>query len=101
MAVENLHFESARFAQQLYNNDSRNLQALDTSLGVKATCREGWIRLEGDEESLERAKQLFLLLEGSVKAGTPVRNREFQHALNVVQREGVSTLRELLPSSPI
>lgn len=96
MAVENLHFENARFAQQLYNNDSRNLQALDASLGVKATCREGWIRLEGEEESIRRAKQLFLLLEGSVKAGTPVRNREFQHALNVVRQEGVATLRELM-----
>jgi len=96
MPVENLHFENARFAQQLYNNDSRNLQALDATLGVKATCRDGWIRLEGEEESISRAKQLFLLLEGSVKAGTPVRNREFQHALNVVQQEGVSTLRELM-----
>lgn len=96
MPVETLHFENARFAQQLYNNDSRNLQALDTDLAVKATCRDGWIRLDGCQESVERAKQLFLLLEDSVKAGNPVRNREFQHALNVVQEEGVSTLRELM-----
>ncbi|MCU0772401.1 MAG: PhoH family protein [Verrucomicrobia bacterium] len=96
MAVENLHFENARFAQQLYNNDTRNLQALDTSLGVKATCRDGWIRLEGEQESIGRARQLFLLLERSLKAGTPVRNPEFQHALGIVQQEGVSTLRELM-----
>jgi phosphate starvation-inducible PhoH-like protein len=96
MPVENLHFENARFAQQLYNNDSRNLHALDERLGVKATCRDGWIRLEGGEESVGRAKQLFLLLEHSIKAGAPVRNREFEHALGVVQQEGVSTLRELM-----
>ena len=96
MPVENLHFENARIAQQLYNNDSRNLQALDERLGVKATCRDGWIRLEGAEEPVGRAKQLFLLLESSVKAGTPVRNREFQHALGVVREEGVATLRDLM-----
>jgi phosphate starvation-inducible PhoH-like protein len=96
MPAENLHFESARFAQQLYNSDSRNLQALETALGVKATCRDGWIQLEGPEEAIGRAKQLFLLLEHSLKAGTPVRNREFHHALGVVQQEGVSTLRELM-----
>jgi len=96
MAVENLHFENARVAQQLYDSDSRNLQSLDATLGVKATCRDGWIRLEGGEEPVGRAKQLFLLLESSVKAGVPVRSREFQHALGVVQQEGVSTLRELM-----
>jgi phosphate starvation-inducible PhoH-like protein len=96
MAVENLHFESARFAQQLYNNDARNLDALDKRLHVKVTCREGWIRLEGEAAAIEQARQLFLMLEHSVKAGAPVRNREFQHALQVVQQEGVSTLRDLM-----
>ena len=31
-----------------------------------------------------------------LKAGSPVRNREFTHALNVVKHEGVSTLKELV-----
>src|SRR5215471_15461100 len=96
MATETLHFENARLAQQLFNNDPRNLQALDLQLGVKATSREGWIKLEGDADALNRAKQLFLLLENSLKAGTPVRNREFSHALNIVKHEGVSTLKDIL-----
>src|SRR6185436_5112055 len=96
MATETLHFENARLAQQLFNNDPRNLQALDHQLGIKATSREGWIKLEGEADALDRAKQLFLLLENSLKAGTPVRNREFSHALNIVKNEGVSTLKDLL-----
>src|SRR5215471_3760386 len=96
MATETLHFENARLAQQLFNNDPRNLQALDHQLGVKATSREGWIKLEGDADALNRAKQLFLLLENSLKAGTPVRNREFSHALNIVKNEGVSTLKDIM-----
>ncbi len=47
MASETLHFENARLAQQLFNNDIRNLQSLEHELGVKATSREGWIKLEG------------------------------------------------------
>jgi phosphate starvation-inducible PhoH-like protein len=96
MATETLHFENARLAQQLFNNDTRNLQALDHQLGVKATAREGWIKLEGDAEAIDRVKHLFLLLENSLKAGAPVRNREFSHALNIVKNEGVSTLKDIM-----
>jgi phosphate starvation-inducible PhoH-like protein len=96
MAAETLHFENARLAQQLFNNDARNLQAMEEQLGVKATSREGWIKLEGQPEAIDRAKQLFLLLEESLKSGSPVRNREFTHALAVVSQEGVSTLKDIL-----
>ena len=75
MPTETLHFENARVAQQLYNNDPRNLQALEHQLGVKATSREGWIKLEGEAEAMDRAKHLFLLLENSLQAGTPVQPR--------------------------
>ncbi len=95
MASETLHFENARQAQQLFNSDPRNLQALEEHLCVKATSREGWIKLEGPAEAVERARQLFQLLEGSLKAGSPVRNREFAYALNVVKHEGASALKSL------
>ncbi|HWQ92339.1 MAG TPA: PhoH family protein [Clostridia bacterium] len=96
MATETLHFESDRVAQQLYNNDPRNLQAIEQQLGVKATSREGWIKLEGEADALERVKHLFLMLENSLKAGTPVRQREFTHALGIVRHEGVSALKDIL-----
>src|SRR5215468_9660231 len=96
MSTETLHFENARLAQQLFNNDPRNLQALEHQLGVKATSREGWIKLEGDTDAMDRAKQLFILLENSLQAGTPIRSREFSHALNIVKNEGVSTLKNIL-----
>ncbi len=96
MPTETLHFENARLAQQLFNNDPRNLQALEHQLDVRATSREGWIKLEGEADALNRAKHLFLLLESSLQAGTPVRNREFSHALNIVKHEGVSALKDIL-----
>jgi phosphate starvation-inducible PhoH-like protein len=96
MPVETLHFENARLAQQLFNNDPRNLQSVEEQLGVKATSREGWIKLEGEAEALDQAKHLFLMLENSVQAGTPVRNREFAHALSIVKQEGVSMLKDIM-----
>jgi phosphate starvation-inducible PhoH-like protein len=96
MASETLHFENARLTQQLFNNDIHNLQTVEDQLGVKVTSREGWIKLDGEQAAIERAKQLFLLLENSIKAGTHVRNREFAHALKVVADDGVSALKDLM-----
>lgn len=95
MPSETLHFENARVAQQLFNNDPKNLHALEQELAVKATSREGWIKLDGTAEDVARARQLFQLLEGSLKAGTPIRSREFAQALNVVKNEGVDALKSL------
>ena len=94
--TETLHFENARVAQQLFNHEPRNLKLLKEQLGVKATAREGWIKLEGAADAVERAKQLFVSLECMLKAGSPVRNREFTHALNIIQHEGASTLKDLV-----
>jgi phosphate starvation-inducible PhoH-like protein len=96
VATETLHFENARVAQQLFNHEPRNLKSLEEQLGVKATAREGWIKLEGAADAVERAKQLFVSLESMLKSGSQVRNREFTHALNIIKHEGASTLKELV-----
>ena len=95
MATETLQFENARLAQQLFNFDPQNLQALETVLGVKATSREGWIKLEGADDAVARGKQLFELLETAVRSGNTIRNREFTHAVNILKLEGPGALRDL------
>jgi len=95
MSTETLHFENARVAQQLFANDPRNLEAIENILGVKATSREGWIKLDGPAENVERAKNLFQLLENSLRTGGTIRSRDFSQALNVVHGEGVDALRDL------
>jgi phosphate starvation-inducible PhoH-like protein len=96
MPTLTLHYENARFAQQLFNHEPRNLQSLEAELSVKATAREGWIKLEGPADGVERAKQLFVSLESLLKAGSAVKNREFTHALNVVKNEGGETLKNMV-----
>ena len=95
MPSETLHFENARVAQQLFNGDPKNLQRLEQELGVQANSREGWIRLEGDKDNIDRAREMFQLLESSIKAGHTIRNREFGQALDVVKNEGVTALKNL------
>ena len=96
MPTETLYFENPRLVQQLYNNDTRNLHILEELLGVKTTSRESWIKLEGRAEAVERAKHLFLILEDALKSGSPIRSREFSHAINIVRNEGIAALRDLL-----
>jgi phosphate starvation-inducible protein PhoH and related proteins len=96
MATETLHFENARVAQQLFKHEPRNLQALETELGVKATARDGWIKLEGESGAIDRAKNLFVSLETLLKGGSQIRNRDFTYALNVVKNEGAETLKNLV-----
>jgi phosphate starvation-inducible PhoH-like protein len=95
VSSETLHFENDRLAQQIFNNEPRNLQAVQEQLGVKAVARENWIKLDGPSEGLEKAKTLFQSLEGLLKNGGVIRNREFNNALAVVKDEGVEALRAL------
>jgi phosphate starvation-inducible PhoH-like protein len=95
MATETLHFENARVAQQLFANDPHNLDTLESALGVKATSREGWIKLDGASEDVARAKNLFQQLESSLRSGGSIRSRDFSQAVSVVKNEGSDALRDL------
>jgi len=93
--TETLHFENARLAHQLLNNDPANLRTIESRLGVRLTTREGWIRLEGESAAVERGKQFFETLEDALKAGHAVRGRDFNQALEITQQEGITALKEL------
>src|SRR5207302_5025701 len=79
-----LHFENARQLQSLYANDLKLLKSLEDSLGVKVTTREGWVKLEGEPEKLDKAQRVFDKLEEAQKKGVPIQKHEFQYALNSV-----------------
>jgi len=95
MNSETLHYENDRFAQQLFGNDPHNLQLMHKELGVKATSREGWIKLEGDKEAVEKARQFFQVMESNLKAGIITRTKDFVEALNLVKDEGASALKNI------
>ena len=95
MTTETLHFESARAAQQVFGGDERNLRSLEQELGVKATVRDGMIRLDGEADAVASAKNLFNVLGDHIKAGNTPRARDFAHALHVARHDGNDALQSL------
>ena len=79
-----LEFESARALQALYANDLKLLKTLEDSLGVRVTTREGWVKLEGEPEQLDRAQRVFEQLEQARQKGVDIHKHEFSYALNSV-----------------
>jgi phosphate starvation-inducible PhoH-like protein len=86
--TQTLDFENPRALQALYANDLRLLKTLEDTLKVKVTTREGWVRLEGDPENLERARQVFQQLDTARKNGVEIRRHEFDYALRSVSQPG-------------
>ena len=104
MATLTLHYENARQAQQLFDNDPNNLRLLQSELEVQVTSREGWIKLEGEQESIDRAKEVFGSLQSLVDSGQRPSKREFVQVVEMVKDNGVDALKSLaedrIPTSP-
>ena len=95
MTSKTLHFENARKAQQLFDNDSKNLRHLKETLGVDATARDGWIKLEGEPDDVEKAQEVFRALEHQHENGNRPRLREFLKAIEMVKDNGSEALNSL------
>jgi phosphate starvation-inducible PhoH-like protein len=76
-----LEFESARALGQLFLNDPGNLRLVEEKLKVKLTTREGWLKVEGDAEALDRVETMFRQLSEAMKSGVPIRRYEFNYAI--------------------
>tara|TARA_B100001971_G_scaffold214576_1_gene252726 strand:- start:4386 stop:5342 length:957 start_codon:yes stop_codon:yes gene_type:complete len=90
-----LHFDSARQAQQLFNNDTKNLHHLKKSLGVDATARDGWIKLDGEEGAINRAQHVFDSLREQLVSGNHPGQQEFLKAIETVKENGGAVLKSL------
>src|SRR4028118_1805702 len=99
-----LQFESARALQSLYANDLKLLKTLEDSLGVRVTTREGWVKLEGEPEQLDRAQRVFEQLEQARQKGVDIHKHEFSYALNSVTESRADNLSDAvaakIPTSP-
>ena len=93
-----LEFEIARALQAVYGGDEKLLRELEANLGVRITTRDGWLRIEGHEESLGKARRVIEQLQEAVKKGVAVKRHEFLFALHAVEgkSEGNEGLGKLL-----
>src|SRR5258705_5322664 len=91
-----LEFENARALQSLYANDIKLLKNLEDSLGVRVTTREGWGKMEGEPEKLDRAQRVFDQLDEARKRGVDIQKHEFNYALNSVNEERSDNLSDAI-----
>jgi phosphate starvation-inducible PhoH-like protein len=91
-----LEFESARALQSLYANDLKLLKTMEDSLGVKVTTREGWVKIEGEHDQIDRAEKVFQQLEQARKKGVEIQKHEFNYALDSVVREQKENLTDIV-----
>ena len=92
MATLTLQYESARQAQQLFDNNPANLRLLQDELDIQATSREGWIKLEGDDDNLTRARDVFSSLKDQLDSGQRPRQRDLLKAIQTVKENGLSLI---------
>ena len=95
MPTVTLQYESARQAQLLFDNNPANLRLLQEELEIQATSRDGWIKLEGNDENLTHAKDVFASLKDQLDSGQRPRQRDLVKAIQTVKEDGGEALKGL------
>ena len=95
MPTLTLDFDNARQAQQLFDNDPRNLRHLTEAFSVQASARDGWIKLEGEQAAIDQARKVLDALREQLESGSRPRLREFLKAIETIQENGHDALRSL------
>jgi phosphate starvation-inducible PhoH-like protein len=90
--VQTLQFENGRVLQSLYANDLKLLKNVEDAFGVKLTTREGWIRVEGETDQIEKVRRVFDQLDKARQNGVSIRRHEFNYALRSVADESTAGL---------
>jgi len=95
MASETLTFASPKLLSQLYCADPANLERAGNTLGVSLVTRDDWLTIEGAEDGIAQARDLFQLLEKARDQGLNIRRNDFENTLATVERGGAGDLHAL------
>lgn len=96
METLTLEFENARALQAVYGGDEKLLRELEKRLQVRIVTREGWLRIEGENGNVARAKRVFDQLQDATKKGLVIRRHEFYYALDSVDHQSGEGLENLV-----
>ena len=81
MAEKTIEFETPHFLHGLFADDLSLLRELETRLGVTATTRDAWIRLEGEEARVEAGAGVLADLEEARRKGGIITDHSFRYAV--------------------
>jgi phosphate starvation-inducible PhoH-like protein len=93
--TETLNFESAHALNTLYGGEDEHLRDVEKALNVKLTSRDTWLKVEGQEESVKSAQELFKQLHLAQQRGVKIRKHEFKYALAAVKAGQSPKLEDL------
>lgn len=86
MPVITLTYETPQFLHDLLGNDISHLRALGDAFHLKVTSRDGWLRLDGDEDAIDAAKAVLSELERVRRGGGSVDAAMFGMVLDNVRQ---------------
>ena len=86
MSVVTLSYESAQFLHDLLGNDISNLRALGDSLHLRVTSRDGWIKLDGQDDAIAVARGVLTQLEDVRRQGGAITKGMFEMVLENARR---------------
>jgi phosphate starvation-inducible PhoH-like protein len=92
-----LEFESPHFLQSLFVGDMALLRSLGQRLGVTLTTRDGWVRLAGMPDALDRGRKIFEELEKAKRDGSEINEHTFNFAVDSILAETKSNSKSASP----
>jgi phosphate starvation-inducible PhoH-like protein len=82
MLEKTLEFESPHFLHSLFADDLGLLREMETALGIQVTTRDSWVKLQGEEQALNRGAALFEDLEKARRRGGAISPHSFRYAIH-------------------
>ncbi|MES2705536.1 MAG: PhoH family protein [Verrucomicrobiota bacterium] len=82
MPAVTLEYETPHFLQSLLAHDLSLLKELGTTLDLKVTSRDGWVKLEGSEAAITAGQRVFIQLEKARRGGAEINAHFFRFALD-------------------
>jgi len=77
-----IEFPDARSLQAVYGGDESLLRLIESRLGIRITARDGWMRLDGDQEALGRASGIISELRRVASSGGTIGREEILFVLD-------------------
>ena len=91
-----MEFDNARALQAVYGSDEKLLRLMERDFGVRITSRDGWLKIQGDDKAVTKARHVFDELRRVVSLGGVIGRDEFLFALEHPQHS-----QHPEPSGPI
>jgi phosphate starvation-inducible PhoH-like protein len=93
MVEKKLYFQTPRLLAELYAGDERNLELLESVLGLRVVTRDDWVELQGEEGAVAQGEAVFELLEQGRRNGLRVTKGDFANTVQTVQEGKVAELK--------